>query len=224
MSLPFSTLVKFWCLHFLTLYLMDLGTLLVLWVPRTTVRFLSDHWGILAGGVVWQNDWVKLRRSSELTLSHSVQQSAQSLHWWGTLHSYAHYFLEPRSCKACPCLEHLCHLWLHFQVLYRRDRVTMMKHFYTVILDSNFKLTVGSKAQEQVESQKTEKRMHGAIAGWTSWVLSHQVYIPGCVRSAHLWFYSKHLCFLRGSAKPPWLKRMSQQLTISHDAVPSFTS
>lgn len=43
--------------------------------------------------------------------------------------------------------------------------MTMTKHFYTVILDSNFKLTVGSKAQEQVESQTTEKRMHGAIAG-----------------------------------------------------------
>lgn len=84
--------------------------------------------------------------------------------------------------------------------------------------DRYFILTVRSKAQEQVETEKPKNRMHGAIAGWMSWVISQQVYILGCVRSLHLWFWTLHLCFLWGSVQPTWQKWMSQQLSISHDA------
>lgn len=65
-------------------------------------------------------------------------------------------------------------------MLSRQRMVTMRKPSYT--WDTNFKPTIMSKAEEQVETQEPEKRMHGAIAGWASWVVSHQVYILGRVQ------------------------------------------
>lgn len=49
MSLPYFTWRKSGFLYLLTLYLMELLTFSRLWVPTTTVRFLSDHRGILTG-------------------------------------------------------------------------------------------------------------------------------------------------------------------------------